>query len=267
MGFVKTAVEMERIGRVLANPRFANAETLQVQFVTEFDTLARVLPPPLKPGPSPVMTAAVGRWQSNCVGDYERGVLYASAQYGDIVANYVLAMYISTDAAIIFGRDLFGEPKKQATIGLVRHADRMAGWVERGGVRLMEVAAELGPDVGPGEAVGRTFNFKALPATDGDGLEGDAILTLAEFESTFSLRRTGTGHVALPGSLLDPLDEIEVRQVLGATYTEGNHSSHARNLCRVAAADYLPYYYGRQDDWSLLDTSRYINPDERLGEP
>jgi len=163
-------------------------------------------------------------------------------------------MYGSTDAAIIFGRGLFGEPKKQATVGLNRQGTKMRGWVERHGTRLIGIKADLTNDVGPAKVGGKNFNIKAVPATKGDGPEDDAILALAEFENDLKLNWTGQGSCTLCAGSLDPLDEIEVKEVLGASYFEGDMDSHARSIARISAADYLPYYYGRLDDWSLLNT-------------
>ena len=56
----------------------------------------------------------IGRWQSNCVGDYCGGALYVAARHEGVEGDYVLAMYMDADPAIVFGRDLFGEPKKRA---------------------------------------------------------------------------------------------------------------------------------------------------------
>jgi len=242
---------------VVGNPRFVNAEMLEVQFLTDPATVARILPPTLEPAARPVITAAVGRWQSNCVADYEGGAITVAARHGDIEAPYTLAMYMTTDAAIIFGRELYGEPKKQATMGISRSGTRMCGWVERHGVRLIEIKADLGPDQGPIKLKGLAFNIKALPATDGDGLEDDAILTVTEFDIDLKVNRSGTGSLVLRGTDHDPLDEIEVKEVLGASYLEGDMDSHARSIARIPAAEYLPYYYGRLDDWSLLNTETW----------
>jgi len=42
-----------------------------------------------------------------------------------IEASYCLAMPMSTDVAIIFGRELFGEPKKQGRVSLESDGDVM----------------------------------------------------------------------------------------------------------------------------------------------
>ena len=258
MGFVKTREEMARIRAVLSNPRFVNAEMLQVEFLTETATVRRILPPGLEPTERPLVTAMVGRWQSNCVGDYEGGSISVAARQGDIEAGYNLAMYMTTDAAIIFGRELFGEAKKQASVGWNRSGSRMCGWIERHGVRLIEIKADLGPDLGPTKTRGLQFNIKALPATNGEGMEGDAILALAEFDTDVKVSRVGTGLVKLRGTRVDPLDEIEVKEVVRATYIEGNLDSHARNIGKIPAAEFLPYYYGRVDDWTELSTEETL---------
>jgi acetoacetate decarboxylase len=254
MGLVRTAEEIERIQATFANPRFVSAEMLTVDFLTQPETVAHVLPPPLEPAAEPRVTAMVGRWQSNCVGDFTGGALYVAARFGEIEADYVLAMYMDTFESIAFGRELFGEPKKQAATRLHRRGSHAVGHVERHGVRLIELEAELGENTGPVQVKGANFNVKALPATDGVGLEDDAVLTLAEFDNPLDVVREGTGTVRLRGTVHDPLDELEIVEVLRATYIEGDLISRARSLIRIPAEDFLPYALGRMDDWSALDT-------------
>jgi acetoacetate decarboxylase len=254
MGFVRTPEEIAEIQATLRRPLFTSAEMLSVEFLTRAEIVEAVLPPPLEPADEPRVTAMVGRWQSNCVGDFDGGAIYVSSRYGDIAADYVLAMYMNSDQAIIFGRDLFGEPKKQSVNSLHRSGNRMSGWVERGGVRLIELEADLTDDLGPAEGRGSNFNFKAQPAADGSGLEDDAVLTVADFDLSLTTSREGVGSVRLRGTVHDPLNEIQVVDVRRATYIEGTLDSSCRALARVPAEDFLPYAYGRLDYWPALDT-------------
>jgi acetoacetate decarboxylase len=254
MGLVRTPEEISAIEQTLSSPRFTSAEMLSVEFSTRAETLRRLLPPPLEPASEPLVSAMVGRWQSNCVGDYDGGAIYLAATYNGIEAAYVLAMYMSTDHAIVFGRDIFGEPKKQARSGLNRAGSHMSGWVDRG-TRLIEIEADLTTDNGPAETEGANFNFKALPAADGSGLEDDAFLTLAEFDLSLTTNLTGTGVVRLGATIHDPLDEIEIVETRRATYIEGTLAARARAIARVPADDFLPYAYGRLDYWPALNTS------------
>ena len=254
MGFVKSTEQVARIQKVLQRPRFVGAEMLTIDFVTSPDIVANLLPPGLEPTAEPLVTAMVGRWRSNCVADFSGGAIYVMARHEDIEAPYVLAMYMDTDHAIIFGRDLFGEPKKQAAISLHRRGDFMHGTVERHGTRLIEIKATLGADLGATEISGANFNIKATPSCDGTGLEDDPLLTLAEFDIRVSARREGSGTLALRSTVHDPLGDLEIREIRGAGYMEGDLLSTCRPLARLPAEDFVPYFSGRNDDWSALDT-------------
>jgi acetoacetate decarboxylase len=254
MGFVKNAEEIARIQHALSHPRFVNGEMLSVDFLTDEAVVEHVLPPPLEPADAPRVTAMVGRWQSNCVGDFFGGAIYVAARHDGVDGDYVLAMYMDNDVPTIYGRDLFGEPKKIARSGLHRHGERFQGWVERGGVRLIELHGQLETDLGASEAEGVNFNFKARPAADGAGLEEDAILTRATFQTIVTAGREGAGSVVLRGTVHDPLDELPVREVLRGRFLECDLIASCRAVARVPADVFLPYHHGRHDDWSALDT-------------
>ncbi|MDP6344335.1 MAG: acetoacetate decarboxylase family protein [Alphaproteobacteria bacterium] len=255
MGFVKTAAEIAAIERVLKTPRFTPARRVHLQFRTTPEFVAAVMPPGLEAEGDPVVAVTIGRFGSNCCGDFDGATVSIPARHGDVLANYVLTMFMSTDHAIVFGRDLFGEPKKQAAMSLEVAGDRIHGRVERLGVTLIDLSIELGGDVGPALTHSATFNIKALPSADGIGLEDDAILTLAEFDNELTVNRGGSGRLALAGTVHDPLHEIPVLEVVAAGYVEGDFSARCRAIDRIPAAEFLPYAYGRLDDWSALDTS------------
>jgi acetoacetate decarboxylase len=254
MGFVKRPEEIARIEHALSHPRFVNGEMLSVEFLTDPAVVAEVLPPPLEPADAPRVSAMIGRWQSNCVGDFFGGAIYVAARHEGIDGQYVLAMYMDNDQPTIYGRDLFGEPKKLATSALHRHGEAFHGWLERGGVRLIELHGLLSTDVGPFEAEGVNFNFKARPAADGIGLEEDAILTRATFETRVTAAREGAGSVVLRGSVHDPLDELPVRTVLRGVFMECDLIASCEAVATVPADVFLPYHHGRHDDWAALDS-------------
>ncbi len=254
MGFVKSSEEIARIEHTLSFPRFVGGQMLSVEFASDESVIAEVLPPPLEAGAAPNVRAMVGRWQSNCVGDFYGGAIYVQARHDGIDGEYVLAMYMDNDVPTIYGRDLFGEPKKIADSNLVRRGDAFRGYVERGGVRIIELQAELGENSGAFEGEGYNFNFKARPAADGKGLEEDAILTRAKFEVHGTAAQEGAGSVVLRGTAHDPLDELPVREIVNATYVECDLIGSCEAVATTPADVFLPFHYGRHDDWSALDT-------------
>jgi len=174
----------------------------------------------------------------------------------------VLAMYMDRDQPIIFGRELFGEPKKQAVSRLQRRGPHMSGWVMRDGVRLIEIEAELTEESVPENGEGLNFNYKATPSCDGIGLEDDAILTVATFATELTLIRTGTGTLTLRSTVNDPLGEIEIVSVLGASYIEGDLITSCRAAARIPA-DELPSVRIRAN--GRLERARHRSGPERGG--
>jgi acetoacetate decarboxylase len=258
MGFVKTPEEIARIEHALSHPRFVNGEMLSVDFLSEPEVVSGVLPPPLEPGAEPLVSAMIGRWQSNCVGDFYGGAIYVAARHDGIEGRYVLAMWMDGDIPTIFGRDLFGEPKKLAESRLHHRGEEYTAWLERGGVRLLELHAQLPDDLGPSQGEGVNFNFKARPAASGIGLQEDAILTRATFHTIVRKARAGTGTLTLRGTVHDPLDELPIVSIAGASFVECDLIASCESVATVPADVFLPYHHGRHDDWSMLDTEHSV---------
>jgi acetoacetate decarboxylase len=253
MSFVKTTAEIALIERALSAPRWSG-EHLSIQFLTDPGTVGRLLPPPLEPADAPVVTVSVGRWQSNCLGDFAGGALYLSARHEGVEGFYALVIYMDSEPPLTFGREVFGEAKKLARSGLFRDGSEVHGWVDRNGVRLFDLRADLHTDLGPATTERHTFNYKARTAASGVGLQEDAILTRTHFATTSRRREEGTATVALGATVHDPLDEIEVVEVQRAVYAQDHSAPTCEAVATVPAAAFLPYHHGRADDWLMLDS-------------
>jgi acetoacetate decarboxylase len=167
-------------------------------------------------------------------------------------------MFMDRDVPTFFGRDLYGEPKKIANVSLFRQGDRASGFIERGGVRLIEIDARMGEDRGPSSGTSADFNVKAMLAADGQGLDGDATITLAEYRAEILVNRPATAALHVRGTAHDPLNELPVLEVLGASYSEGDMAARCRAIGTIPGAEFLPYALGRHDDYTLLDTERVL---------
>jgi len=251
--FVATPEQIKATSEVIARPRFTNCEMLSVTVGTDPAWLREVIPAPLEPDGDSVRIM-VGRWQSNCVGDFSGAGIYVPARFNGESGEYVLAMYMDTDAAIIFGREVFGEPKKQADSQFRRAGARATGWVERHGERIIYLEAELTEDTGALDTTGLNFNIKATPSCSGYGLEDEAVVTAADFEVHFAATRSGSGAVRLRSNPHDPVGSIPITEVRGAVWQEGDLLASSRRVATIPAADFAPYFYGRVDDYALLDS-------------
>lgn len=255
-GFVRTPEEVERIRERLTENRFLDAERLSVRYHTRPEIVERVLPPGLEPTDEPLVRVDVVEvGASNCVGSFAGGGLYVQARHGDLVGNYCLAMPMSTDRAITWGRELFGEPKKRASVDLTREGDEVAGRIERYGEPIIELDATMEQERTVDPDPRTVFHYKHLPDVAGDGFQFDPTLVAVTFESDLRRFETGEGSLSLATTEHDPLGEIEVVEPLGAAYSVADIASSQRALTTVDPEAFLPYAYGggRVDDWLALD--------------
>lgn len=251
MGFVRSDEEIKATEAIIGAPRFVNAHMLSVEVESDDGYLRSILPPPLELA-RPTLRFMVGQWQSNCVGDYAGGAVYVPARFQSaaevVKGDYVLTMFIDNELAVTFGREVLGEPKKCASSRLSSSAAAASGWVERNGVRLFELDAIWERDEASKMTTGRAFNFKAFPSCTGTGLDADPILVVAEATVTLRESRVGTGTVRVEGTAHDPLHELPLGDVVGATWHVGDRQITARPLATVDQRAFLPYYHGRNDD-------------------
>jgi acetoacetate decarboxylase len=206
------------------------------------------------------VTVRVTRWVTNYCGAFTMAGLYVDAAHDGLNGEYILSMFIDTsDAALLIGREGFGSPKKMASIDLVRSGNHFVGTVDRMGARLMTLNVATGEDEGPSQGSGVLYSIKATLALGGKGLQEDALLLAQEVDVKSTENRRGTGSVALGGTPHDPLDEFPVVEVLGASYAVSEMGEprpvgggkHLRAV--IPAEEFLPFHYGRLDDWSAHD--------------
>ena len=259
--YVKSPNEIARIQSLFAEPVFSDSRVLSVQFETTAEFIAAVLPPGLKPDERPLASAWVGTFgSSNCVGPFAGAGINVRARHGDLAGNYCLTMPMSTDAAIIFGRELYAEPKKLADVRLERAGDLITGTVTRYGITFLELRGRMEETLPGGSATGATFHYKFTPSPDGRGLDADPLLIHIRGESTSRHVERGAGEVILRESPHDPVVDVPVVRVLGAAYTEGETRTFGSVLARIDADAFLPYAFGKMDDLTLLARTGALQP-------
>lgn len=202
-----------------------------------------------------MVTVGIGTLgSSNCVGAFDGGMLCVRARYKDVTGDFCLAMPMSTDAAIIFGRELYGEPKKQARVQLKSEGDVVRASVERFGITYMSLEGRLTENLPiHGPTYTDRFHFKFMHAANAQGLEFAPILVHVHFTQHVQVHRRGSGKVIFKPSHHDPLSEIEVVELRGASYFEGNIHAEARRLATVEAARFMPYAFQNIDDYSAIE--------------
>ncbi|OLZ39440.1 hypothetical protein A6E15_18950 [Natrinema saccharevitans] len=74
-------------------------------------------------------------------------------------------------------------------------------------------------------------------------------------DSDLAAYESGTGSLSLGEGPNGPLSDLEIAEVLGASYTEADLRTTQENVTTVDPESFLPYAFGagRSNDWLELD--------------
>lgn len=256
MGFVKTPAELASYFETPAR-LFPGAKMLGARFETRPDIVARLLPPPLTPAESPGATVFIAEYPETNLGPgYREAALFLQCQYQGEAGTYCLAMPIdSEEVRCTNGRDIFGFPKKLATIHLERREDTVHGWVERFGVRFFELKVGLMGTMPELPPTGPNFLFKASPRIDlTPGFDGPVLLCKQRTDIALKSLKVGMPELTFRDSPRDPWAEVEVVSLLAGFYIISDNTMRPGEVVTtVDGGAYLPYYFKMVDFPAVAD--------------
>lgn len=256
----------ERTKRFLLHfrrPGYFGANAIVVQYETDPDVVAECVPPPLKPlSPATAFACVWDMPASTNIGPFQGGALYLAAEYKGRVGGYCLAMPMSTDAAVIVGREMCGEPKKLAQVDFRREGAHVEGAITRLGITYMTLRGKIGAETRIEE--GLDFHIKMLPKCTGDGLEFDKALLCGvnmELENGKAWLLEDP-EIIYQESAHDPVVDIPVRKITRGVFWV------ADLYCRTEPLEYLtpeqaaPYIVSKFDNLDLL-SALTVKPEQK----
>lgn len=256
--YVKDAAAIRRLQDAFATPAFLDIRTLAVTFETDPEVVRELLPPPLLPASKPSITVSVSDIRrSNCVGPFLGANVNVACSYEGAEGVYSLAMPMSTDTAVIFGRELYAEPKKLADITLeVSDNGRARGTVTRHGVTYMELRGNFEDPMMDfvRDTVSSHYYVKFLPSADGRGFAHEPELIRVTHRGHTRRLARGDGTVTFRESVHDPLIDIPVLSVTGASLVESDTHTRAEVVTNIPAETFLPYAFAKIDnlaEWAI----------------
>lgn len=256
MALIKTDEEIARIQAVIADPRVDDCRVLSASFLTRPEQVRELLPPGLSPTERPLVTASVAWYgRSNFTGGFHLGALFVEARHEDQVGVYPAVLYTDTDAALVVGRDVLGEPKRLATFSMQREGSKLRGECTRYGTPILRIQARLEKGTPPPRMDLILFNYKYHLSADLKRLEwGPMLMALTYSSASISRLEAGTAELQLGQTAHDPWGELEVVELLGANYLEFDDFRGAiQPVGPVDARAFLPYALSRMDDLAALD--------------
>lgn len=221
------------------------AQSVQVFYETEAAVIAELLPPPLTPGDAPTVWVSIGYMKEFALGVAQVAV---ACRYRDEVGWYCLHLPMTTEAAVVGGRERYGENKKVADIRFARDGDHVEGSVTRYGITYLEVVGDVVERLDPpaDEEVPHYY-FKYSLAADGNGFDHEPLLVRSVHHRRARVLERVEGKLVLRDSTTDPVADLPVVESKGMYYTERSNYIRAKAVERVPGDVFLPYVYQRYD--------------------
>jgi len=195
--------------------------TLAVHCQAEEASLRRFIPAPFELA-SDRIQVAVMRFDCQVPARlYYDAAIIALVRYKGITGGFWPFSYNSTDQAMSGTREIWGYNMKLSEMAITESDDRLTGATSRLGKTIISIAMiPTGEDVETVDMFPRLF-LKATPdQTHPDGARASVIRMDTRPEPQTHL--TGTGEVSFEPSEDDPLHEVKITKIFGATFTTGH---------------------------------------------
>lgn len=205
---------------------YKNVETIGITYETDTDSALDLLPEGIVLPEPATATLLFIRYPWSTLGPYEEVILGISCLWNDEPRFYIVHIVVNSDIPLAAGREIWGYPKKMATITIGTEGDIRWGKMERPAGHLIcsagmkpETPVEELPDAGGGG-----LSLRIIPSPEEGAPPSLAELIEVPPRNNVTIETwTGPGWAAFhSNSVIDPWHKLPVKQVLGAIYKKYN---------------------------------------------
>jgi acetoacetate decarboxylase len=233
------------------------SEAVTATYLTDPEIIAAILPPPLEPGPAPMVRITITRVEMPGLPAFGAGWIGVQARHGDTVGEYPIFMPMTSEQATIGGRETNGEPKKLAQVEVERDGNRVEARISRMGFIICEVIGTVTESRENYEKEKVDFWFKVSPSAEEPGvLDQDPLLVYGEKTERTRVHEGIEGELIIKEAPLDPVADLVIRRVVDLNWTERASTQVGRLIGPVSREEFVPYLHQRYDDLSVLGAKR-----------
>jgi len=251
--YVKTPEQLRQAAE--ANPEFLESSVRSIRCVYETDPAiaAALIPPPLKPTDRPEVCVTFSHVAMHVSPELTieigSAIFGVRSFYDGVEGIYLVTMPMTTEQAVVPGRETYGEPKKIAQIDFQKRDSRVSVAVSRMGLRYLSASGSLGEALGPREFTEHAYCFKAFPSCEkGKAFDQEPLLVRLAWRHSQRGAWRLDGELQLGESPFDPVADVPLRRMLRMEYEEGTTESQGQVLHPVSGDALLPYLHQRYDD-------------------
>lgn len=156
--------------------RMRNAEILTVAYRSTAAAVARFVPDELEPADERVILHFYRIHDAGPFAAYGELAVHLPVHHPPtgVSGAFSPLLYLESDGALASGREIFGQPKKLATVTLAPDGDLLVGRMRRNGIDVVTATMALHQTQSSVEALqalgfGTNINLKVIPSVDGSG--------------------------------------------------------------------------------------------------
>ena len=225
--YVKTAEQVESAAQ--NNPEFLESTVYSIRCVyeTKPEIHAALVPQPLEPCERPEICVTFSKVAMHLSPEntFEIGsaVFGVRATYEGEEGTYLITMPMTTEQAVVPGRETYGEPKKIADIDFQHEGPSVSSSVSRMGMTYLSIQGQRGAELGPREWIEHAFCFKAQPSCErGKSFDVDPLLVQLEWRHRQKQVWTMEDvQLTLGESPMDPVADVPVERIIRCEFEEG----------------------------------------------
>ena len=181
------------------------SEAVTAVYETDPEIIAAILPPPLEPGPEPLVRITITRVEMPGLPVFGAGWIGVQARHEDRLGEYPILMPMTTEQSLIGGREVNGEPKKLAEVEVTRDGAHVSAHIARMGSVICEITGTVSGTRENYELEKTDFWFKLSPSCEEAGvLDQDPLLVYGEKTERTRLHESIEGELILKEAPLDP---------------------------------------------------------------
>jgi acetoacetate decarboxylase len=207
---------------------YRDAELLTVAYETDPEAALDLLPEGLELLEPATASVLFADYHFSTFGPYREAVLTLACLWQGQLMTYVPSLFVSQEAPLIGGREIWGYPKKLAHVELRSESEAWIGTLERPrGHRLATAVVRMERNLPASDfLLPPLVSLKLIPDAEPSGVPALAQLVACDFQVKPVVGSDGVAHLwEGPGSLvfdapsaLDPWHVLPVKRVLACRY-------------------------------------------------
>jgi acetoacetate decarboxylase len=204
---------------------YKSNQIINIVFATNPEILRELVPAPLQPNPDNIAFIYVGEFNMDVPlkGSYLEAGIGIPVTFKERPGNFMTSLYLNSGQAIAGGREIWGWPKKDATIDFTSTNGTFHTSVIREGTEIIKASVKVTQQVNPipDQSDSPAYNLKIIPSAV-KGLPPEIVqLTSAVIVSQKKELWSGEAALSFTSSPSDPLGRIPILAILqGGQYVE-----------------------------------------------